>query len=29
MIENNVGVNVVRNYEIKEVSDDFFDEDEG
>ncbi len=29
MIENNVGVNVVRSYEIKEVSDDFFDEDEG
>jgi restriction system protein len=29
MIEHSVGVNVVRHYEIKEVSNDFFDEDPG
>lgn len=29
MIEYNVGVNVTKRYELKEVSDDFFEEDEG
>ena len=29
MIEHNVGVNPTKLYELKEVSNDFFDEDEG
>ena len=29
MIEYNVGVNPIKLYELKEVSNDFFDEDEG
>ncbi len=29
MIEHNVGVNPTKRYELKEVSNDFFDEDEG
>jgi restriction system protein len=29
MIEHNVGVKLTKSYELKEVSDDFFDEDEG
>jgi len=29
MIEHNVGVNLTKLYELKEVSNDFFDEDEG
>ena len=29
MIENNVGIHVTKRYEIKEVSNDFFEEDEG
>lgn len=29
MIEHNVGVNLAKRYELKEVSNDFFDEDEG
>ena len=29
MIEYDVGVTVARRYELKEVSNDFFDEDEG
>ena len=29
MIEHNVGVNPTKKYELKEVSNDFFDEDEG
>ncbi len=29
MIEHNVGVNPTRKYELKEVSSDFFEEDEG
>jgi len=28
MIEHNVGVNLTKLYELKEVSNDFFDEDE-
>ena len=29
MLEHNVGVNTTKLYELKEVSNDFFDEDEG
>jgi restriction system protein len=29
MIDHNVGVNLTKQYELKEVSNDFFDEDEG
>jgi len=29
MIEHNVGVTTTRRYELKDVSNDFFDEDEG
>jgi len=29
MIQNNVGVKLAKLYELKEVSNDFFDEDEG
>ena len=29
MIEHNVGVNLTKLYELKEVSNDFFDEDQG
>jgi len=29
MIEHNVGVKLTKAYELKEVSNDFFDEDEG
>ena len=29
MIDYNVGVNVTKRYELKEVSNDFFEEDEG